>query len=103
VGELVLWLHPHRTKLQNVWQGPYEVVDKASEWHHYTIEREGKRRKATASQLKKFHSSEIGGYIRFPAQREDANGSESVSGFFEIENTPEEIPLTDYSGLEEPC
>jgi hypothetical protein len=79
------------------------VVDKASEWHHYTIEREGKRRKATTSQLKKFHSSEIDGDIRFAAQREDANDSEPVSGFFEIENTPEEIPLTDYSGLRKPC
>jgi hypothetical protein len=100
VGEQVLWLRPHRTKLQNVWQGPYEVVDKASEWHHYTIEREGKCRKATASQLKKFHPSEIGGDIRFAAQREDTNDSEPVSGFFEIESTPEEIPLTAYSGLE---
>jgi hypothetical protein len=34
---------------------------------------------------------------------EDTNDSESVSGFFEIEDTPEEIPLTDYSGPEEPC
>jgi hypothetical protein len=69
VGELILWLHPQRTKLPNVWQGPYEVVDKANEWHHYTIEREGKRRRATASQLKKFHPSEIGGDIRRPPSR----------------------------------
>jgi hypothetical protein len=53
--------------------------------------------------LKKFHPSEIGGDIHFATQREDANDSEPVSGFFEIESTPEEIPLTDYSGLEEPC
>jgi hypothetical protein len=29
VGDQVLWLRPYRTKLQNVWQGPYLVVDKA--------------------------------------------------------------------------
>jgi hypothetical protein len=98
-----LWLRPHRTKLQIVWQGPYEVVDKASEWHHYTIEHEGKRRRATASQLKKFHPSEIGGDTRFAAQERDTNDSEPVSGFFEVEDIPEEIPLTDYSGFEKPC
>jgi hypothetical protein len=25
VGDSVLWLRPHRTKLQNVWQGPYRM------------------------------------------------------------------------------
>jgi hypothetical protein len=48
IGNSVIWLRPHRNKLQNVWQGPYKIVKKSSEWHHYTIEREGKRRKVTA-------------------------------------------------------
>jgi hypothetical protein len=60
-----LWLRPHRTKLQNVWQGPYEVVDRALAWHTYTLEREGKRRRATTGQLKRFRDKEAGAEVRF--------------------------------------
>jgi hypothetical protein len=51
ISDSVLWLRPHRTKLQNVRQGPYKIVDRALAWHTYTLEREGKRRRARASQL----------------------------------------------------
>jgi transposase InsO family protein len=54
IGDQVLW--PHHTKLKNVWQGPYLVVEKAVEWNHYTVECEGKHRKVAACQLKRFHS-----------------------------------------------
>jgi hypothetical protein len=33
VGDLVLWLKPHKVKMDNAWQGPYVVVNKAEEWH----------------------------------------------------------------------
>jgi hypothetical protein len=98
VGDQVLWLRPHRTKLQNVWQGPYLVVEKAVEWNHYTVEREGKRRKVAACQLKRFHSDEAGADIRFATLQEPR---EPVSGFSPEDSNElviPETPLTDYSG-----
>jgi hypothetical protein len=65
VGDLVLWLKPHKVKMDNVWQGPYVVVNKAEEWHYYTIERDGVQRRATASQLRRYYSGDVGRDIRF--------------------------------------
>jgi hypothetical protein len=48
VGEQVLWLRVNVAKLENVWQGPYVVVNKQEEWYYYTLERDGKRRRTTA-------------------------------------------------------
>jgi hypothetical protein len=51
--------------MDNVWQGPYVVVNKAEEWHYYTIKRDGIQRGATASQLRRYYSGGVGRDIRF--------------------------------------
>jgi hypothetical protein len=51
--------------MDNVWQGPYVVVNKAEEWHYYTIERDGIQRRATASQLRRYYSGGVGRDIHF--------------------------------------
>ena len=51
VGDKELWLHPRVTKLENVWQGPYTMANRLLEKNYYTIERNGRTRRAAAEQL----------------------------------------------------
>eukprot|EP00919_Chromeraceae_sp_WS-2016_P028986 GHVR01068781.1.p1 GENE.GHVR01068781.1~~GHVR01068781.1.p1 ORF type:complete len:174 (+),score=2.94 GHVR01068781.1:2-523(+) len=59
IGDKVLWLRPRVRKLENVWKGPYVVINKLPERNYYTIERDGVSRRATAEQLRSYHDSEV--------------------------------------------
>jgi hypothetical protein len=75
-------------------------VDKAIEWHNYTLEQEGKKKKVTAEQLKLFLAGEAGAEEHFAMLSERDDNSETASGFFnkgsEMGIVPE-TPLLDCS------
>jgi hypothetical protein len=51
--------------LENIWKGPYVVVNKQEEWHYYMLEKDGKHRRATANQLRPYYKNEVESDIRF--------------------------------------
>jgi hypothetical protein len=67
---------PNVAKLENVWQGPYVVVNKQEEWHYCTLERNGKRRRSTAKQLRRYHKNEVESDVRFGRMRDVPENSE---------------------------
>jgi hypothetical protein len=62
--------------LDNVWQGPYVVVNKQEEWYYYTLERNGKRHCATANQLRPYYESRVGSNIQFGQTRDELEHEE---------------------------
>ena len=56
VGDSVLYLRPTNKKLQGSWVGPYTVKKKFESRYHYIIVKDGKDRRATAEQLRPFHT-----------------------------------------------
>jgi hypothetical protein len=80
VREQVLWLRPNVAKLENVWQEPYVVVNKQEEWYYYTLERNGKRRRATANQLRPYYESRIESNIQFGQTRDELENEVETDG-----------------------
>eukprot|EP00920_Eleutheroschizon_duboscqi_P015194 GHVT01035143.1.p1 GENE.GHVT01035143.1~~GHVT01035143.1.p1 ORF type:complete len:287 (+),score=9.42 GHVT01035143.1:811-1671(+) len=96
VGDQVLWLRPRVKKLENVWQGPYNVRNRILERNYYTIEREGTgvSRRATAKQLRAYYSSDVT-VVMAPEHRETKTDS-LVSEPDCDELTTNELPKTTY-------
>ena len=101
VGDKVLWLRPRVKKLENVWQGPYEVKNKLPERHYYTIGREGKTRRATAEQLRPYHTAEdlSDGHVTddVEGQRSEVDADVGPEEQQQTESSSDVNPLIDHS------
>jgi hypothetical protein len=106
VGEKVLWLRPNVAKLENVWQGPYVVVNKEEEWHYFTLEKDGKHRRATANQQRQYHENEVESDIRFghtrsvPENEDESDVQPPLPG---AENAIEQVEIRNGSEAENGC